>query len=72
MTLGIGDVDAVFSALERALVDRDPALMYRSVEPQFESVRSDTRFPALLRRVGPPNAFFDTKIRDASFASDPH
>jgi TolB-like protein/Tfp pilus assembly protein PilF len=50
--LGVGDVDAAFSALERAAVDRDPALTYVSVEPQFESVRSDARFPALLGRVG--------------------
>ena len=69
--LGVGDVDLVFPALERAALERDPGLTYVSVEPQFESVRSDARFPRCFgESASPPDAFFDTTI-PASFASDP-
>jgi tetratricopeptide (TPR) repeat protein len=46
------DRDRSFQWLERAYQERDPYLIYLKVEPAVDGLRSDLRFPDLLRRVG--------------------
>ena len=50
--VGIGDWDPRFAALEQAVVDSDPALVYLAVEPRFEPIRSDPRYARLLDLLG--------------------
>lgn len=52
--LGLGDTDAAFDWLEKAVETRDWQLSMLKVEPAFDSVRSNPRFAALLERVGLP------------------
>ncbi len=48
---GIEDVDAAFTALDRAYRDRDPNLAHVVIEPRFELLRSDTRYARLLETL---------------------
>jgi tetratricopeptide (TPR) repeat protein len=48
----IGDFDAAFVHLDRALESRDPALVHLAVGPQWESLREDPRFRQRLVRMG--------------------
>jgi TolB-like protein/Tfp pilus assembly protein PilF len=50
--VGVGDCDSAFAALEQAVVDSDPALIYLAVEPRFEPIRSDPRYTRLLDLLG--------------------
>ena len=50
--VGLANADAAFDALERAAADHDPALAHVAVEPRFEPIRSDARYPALVNRLG--------------------
>jgi TolB-like protein len=55
--LGLGDTEAVFTWLERALETRASALVYLAVDPRYDAIRGDPRFADILRRVGfPPTA----------------
>ncbi len=47
----LGDCDRAFSLLEKAYSERDNRLQYLKVDPQFDSLRSDPRFKALLKRM---------------------
>jgi serine/threonine protein kinase/tetratricopeptide (TPR) repeat protein len=47
----LGDSDQAFSLLEKAYSERDNRLQYLKVEPEFDSLRSDPRFKALLKRM---------------------
>lgn len=49
--VGFGDLDAAFAALARACDERDPSLTNLLVEPRFDVLRSDSRYPALLERL---------------------
>ncbi|MBI1813484.1 MAG: tetratricopeptide repeat protein [Deltaproteobacteria bacterium] len=49
---GLGDKDRAFEWLGRAYEERSSGLMLLKVEPLFDSVRSDPRFTALLKKVG--------------------
>ena len=49
---GLGETDQAFGWLEKAYVDRSWRLPFLNVEPRFDSLRSDPRFAALVRRVG--------------------
>ena len=49
---GLGDRDQAFARLDRAVTDRSDAVVYLEVEPRLDSLRSDPRFTALVRRVG--------------------
>ena len=51
--LGLGDHDRTLASLERSVEDRSPRLLFLSVEPRFDPLRSNARFQALVRRVGP-------------------
>jgi len=48
---GLDSIDAAFEALDQAWLDRDPALAAVNVEPRFEPLRSDRRYPELLDRL---------------------
>jgi DNA-binding winged helix-turn-helix (wHTH) protein len=48
----IGDFDAAFVHLDRALDSRDPALVHLAVGPQWDSLREDSRFRQRLVRMG--------------------
>ncbi len=50
----LGDKEHAIAWLERAYRERPRALVYIKVEPQFDSLRSDPRFQALLRRMNLP------------------
>jgi serine/threonine protein kinase/tetratricopeptide (TPR) repeat protein len=54
--LGFGDTDRVFEWLDKACDERYGYLAYLNVDPMFDGVRSDTRFAALVRRVGLPSS----------------
>ncbi len=49
----IGETDAAFRVLERAEVERQPALAFVGL-PGFDSLRADSRFEALLARMRLP------------------
>ena len=48
----LGDLDAAFGYLDRALDSRDPSLVHIAVAPQWDSLRSDPRFRDRLARMG--------------------
>jgi serine/threonine protein kinase/Tfp pilus assembly protein PilF len=50
--LGLGDTDAVFEWLSRAVDERDGSLVLVTAAPEFEPLRSDERFTRLLERMG--------------------
>jgi hypothetical protein len=47
----VGHVDAAFEWLERGFEDRTRYMVNLAIEPQFDPLRSDPRFAALLRRM---------------------
>jgi DNA-binding winged helix-turn-helix (wHTH) protein len=47
-----GELDAAFGHLDQALDQRDPALLYLAVAPQWDSLRDDPRFADRLKRMG--------------------
>jgi TolB-like protein/DNA-binding winged helix-turn-helix (wHTH) protein/tetratricopeptide (TPR) repeat protein len=49
---GAGDNDEAFRWLEKAYEERSPFLVYLRTEPRLDSLRADSRYRALLRRVG--------------------
>jgi len=49
---GLGHVDEAFDRLEKAHAEHSSWLAYLAVEPRLDSLRSDSRFGHLLRRVG--------------------
>jgi TolB-like protein/Flp pilus assembly protein TadD len=52
----LGDVDATFASLERALEERDHWMVWLRVDPMLERVRGDRRFGRLVAKVGFPAA----------------
>ena len=48
----LGDRDAAFQWLDRAIADHDPVLLLVRVHPAFDSLRGDSRLEPLLRRAG--------------------
>jgi TolB-like protein/Flp pilus assembly protein TadD len=53
---GLGRKDQAFAALEKSYEERsDPhGMAFTAVDPHFDSIRSDPRFDAFLRRAGLP------------------
>ena len=51
---GLGEKDEAFAALEKAHEMHDSGIVFMKVDPLFDPLRSDPRFPALLRRIGLP------------------
>jgi serine/threonine protein kinase len=50
--LGLSDLDSVFDWLNRAFEERDGSLILITAAVEFDAVREDTRFRALLDRMG--------------------
>jgi serine/threonine-protein kinase len=50
--LGLGDWDRAFSALDQAYSERRGWLVYATVNPLFDPIRTDRRFHELVRRMG--------------------
>jgi tetratricopeptide (TPR) repeat protein len=50
----LGDKERALSQLETAMAIRDARLMWLLVDPQFDSLRNDSRFQSLLLRTGNP------------------
>lgn len=48
----LGEKDKAFEMLEEAIRQRDSALLFLAVDPVFDPLRSDSRFPVLLKRLG--------------------
>ena len=48
----VGDVDRGFKWLERAYEERDGRLPYIRVDDWFDTIRSETRYLALLKKIG--------------------
>jgi len=51
---GLGDREQTFTWLERAMQEHDSRLIFLKVDPKWNTLRSDPRFQALVRRVGLP------------------
>ena len=50
--LGLREVDAAFEWLDRAFEERDGSLVLVTASPEFDPLRGDPRFGALLERMG--------------------
>jgi TolB-like protein/Tfp pilus assembly protein PilF len=50
----LNETDQAFAWLQRAYEERDPQLTYLLLDPFIDPLRSDTRFNALVRKVGFP------------------
>ncbi len=50
ITLGLGEKDATFEWLERALAEHDVHLIFLTVDPKWDPLREDPRFKSILRR----------------------
>jgi serine/threonine-protein kinase len=48
----LGDTATAIDWLERAAAEHSPLIVYIKVAPQFDSLRAEPRFQALLRRIG--------------------
>jgi hypothetical protein len=48
----VGDLDAAFEHLDRALAAREPALVHLAVAPQWDGLRSDARLAERLKKMG--------------------
>lgn len=53
--VGLGQNDQAFKSLDRAFREHSDMLVYLKVDPRLDSIRSDFRFPNLMRSVGVPN-----------------
>jgi serine/threonine protein kinase/tetratricopeptide (TPR) repeat protein len=53
---GLGQLDEALPALEKSLEEHNAWIWFLPIDPRFEDVRRDGRFPALMERYGvPPN-----------------
>lgn len=52
--LALGNRDEALSALEQALDQNDGQMQFLKAAPEFESLHSEPRFQAILRRLGNP------------------
>ena len=48
----LGDVDEAFRWLETAFEEGAAGLVFLRVHPRLDPIRSDPRYPALVRRLG--------------------
>jgi TolB-like protein/Flp pilus assembly protein TadD len=51
----LGDKEAAFASLEKAYQEHDLQLQFLKVDPSFDPLRDDPRYPELMRRVGLPS-----------------
>jgi tetratricopeptide (TPR) repeat protein len=48
----LGDFDAAFRSLDRAIADRYSGMVWLKIDPRVASLRADPRYPLYLKRVG--------------------
>jgi DNA-binding winged helix-turn-helix (wHTH) protein/Tfp pilus assembly protein PilF len=48
----LGEFDAAFEHLDRAIDARDPSVIHLAVSPQWDALRGDPRFPSRVARLG--------------------
>src|SRR5438874_6230782 len=53
VSVALGDKEGAFRELERAYVEHSGVLQWIAFLPEFRALRSDPRFPQLLRRISP-------------------
>jgi len=53
--IGLGKNGQAFQSLEQSFREHSDMLVYLKVDPRLDSIRSDSRFADLMRRVGVPN-----------------
>jgi pentatricopeptide repeat protein len=51
ISIGLDEKDEAFAWLQKAYEDRDPYLTLLNADPVYDSLRSDPRFTALLKRI---------------------
>jgi len=51
---GLGEIDAAFTWLDRAFTERSNWLVWLRLDPRWENLRADPRFPKLVRRLHYP------------------
>ncbi|MEW6125463.1 MAG: winged helix-turn-helix domain-containing protein [Acidobacteriota bacterium] len=49
--ISLGDLNVAFDWFEKAIADKEPAMVYFKAEPQLDALHSDHRYLALLRRL---------------------
>lgn len=49
--LSLGEIEPALAALEAAAEERSPLIVYVNVSPQFERLRAEPRFHALLKKI---------------------
>src|SRR5207253_7668795 len=52
VSVALGDKEGAFRELERAYAEHSGVLQWIAFLPEFRALRSDARFPQLLRRTG--------------------
>ncbi len=52
--LGLGQTDSALALLEQGMEERSPRIAFLGVDPDFDGLRSDTRFQRLITRIGIP------------------
>jgi serine/threonine-protein kinase len=53
--LGLGETDKAFAWFEKAYQERDSNLIYITIPPPFDSIRPDSRFKQLMKKMGLEN-----------------
>jgi tetratricopeptide (TPR) repeat protein len=67
---GLHEVEAALSWLEKAYETRDVRLTFLAVEPKWDTLRSDPRFQALLRRLRLPLEAATSKSPSTEVSAD--
>ena len=49
---GLGDRDAAFTWLNRAIETRGVGLIFFAAESMYDTLRTDPRYPAVIQRIG--------------------
>jgi hypothetical protein len=52
INIGLGDKDAAFASLEKAIDERSAKLIWLNADPIYDDLHSDPRFTELLHRIG--------------------
>jgi eukaryotic-like serine/threonine-protein kinase len=65
----LGDRDAAFKSLERAIELRDEWLIWLGTDPWFDNLRDDPRFAQLLGRVGLRVGLNEPRVQAVSYSA---
>jgi hypothetical protein len=52
INIGLGDKDAAFLSLGKAIDERSAKLIWLNADPIYDDLHSDPRFTELLHRIG--------------------